>query len=62
VTLRRLITIMTGVDERAVQALPQAERIALARECLRLLRATGLTPPAPKGGILGDLHGGARAD
>jgi hypothetical protein len=53
---------MTGVDERAVQALPQAERIALARECLRLLRATGLTPPAPKGGILGDLHGGARAD
>jgi hypothetical protein len=61
-TLRRLITIMTGIDDRAVQALPPAERVALARECLRLLRATGLTPPAPKGGVLGELHSGKRAE
>jgi hypothetical protein len=60
-TLRRLITLLGGIDDRAVQGLPQGEQVALARECLRLLKAAGLAPPQPKGGVLKCLKEGERS-
>jgi hypothetical protein len=39
VTISRLITWMAGVSEIAIRALPAFERLRLAHECRRLLRA-----------------------
>jgi hypothetical protein len=69
-TLTRLITWMAGISEIAIRALPPVERLRLASECRRLLRAAD--PPAlppraqtdgdvPRVGVLSDLNRGERA-
>jgi hypothetical protein len=70
--LSRLITIMAGVSEVAIRALPPFERLRLARECQRLLRAADppVLPPRaptvaaqkrPTVGVLAELADGERA-
>jgi hypothetical protein len=71
-TLTRLITLMGGVSEVAVRGLRPFERLRLAHECRRLLRAadppvlpprvpTDATPRRPCSGVLADLADGDRA-
>jgi hypothetical protein len=72
-TITRLITWMAGVSAIAVQALPPFERMRLANECKRLLRAAEPPVPPPRAptdtvpkrprsvGILADLAAGERA-
>ena len=48
-TITRLITWMSGVSEIAIRALPPVERLRLANECRRLLRAAEPQAMAPKG-------------
>jgi hypothetical protein len=70
--LSRLITLLGGVSEIAVRALPPFERARLAAECRRLLRAADppvLPPRVPsdgaprrlKSGVLAELHDGDRS-
>jgi hypothetical protein len=68
--LTRLITIMAGVPEIAIRALPPFERMRLANECRRLLRAADppVLPPRvpteatrrPRSGVLALLADGER--
>jgi hypothetical protein len=70
-TITRLITWMAGVSEIAIRALPPFERLRLANECRRLLRAADppVLPPrvAPRSdaprvvGVLSALNNGDRA-
>jgi hypothetical protein len=72
-TLSRLITWMAGISEIAIRALPPFERLRLAHECRRLLRAADppvlpprappvdATPRRPRSGVLADLADGNRA-
>jgi hypothetical protein len=55
-TTARLITYLTALPDYAVRSMPMAERVALARECLRLLRAVELAAPPPKAGVLAELR------
>jgi hypothetical protein len=68
-TLSRLITWMAGVSAISIQALPPFERLRLAHECRRLLRAADppvlpprapmdATPRRPRSGVLADLLDG----
>ncbi|HEY1246207.1 MAG TPA: hypothetical protein VGF29_15380 [Hyphomicrobiaceae bacterium] len=54
----RIITMMAGLTPFQVRALPPVERLRLAHECLRLLQACEVAPPAPKTGVLADLENG----
>jgi hypothetical protein len=47
-TLSRLITWMTGIQERAVEALPPIERAQLAAQCRHLLAAAEPLPKEPE--------------
>ena len=70
-TLSRLITWMAGVSEIAVRALPPFERMRLANECRRLLRAADppvrpprvapVLPQQPSSGVLAELRDGSRS-
>jgi hypothetical protein len=71
-TLSRLITWLSGVSEISVRALPPFERLRLANECRRLIRAADppVRPPRaplaasarrPSCGVLADLADGNRA-
>jgi hypothetical protein len=71
-TITRLITWMAGISEIAIRALPPFERLRLANECRRLLRAAdppALPPRVPAAaitrelptGVLADLRNGERA-
>ena len=70
--LSRLITLLTGVSEISIRALPPFERARLANECRRLLRAADppLIPPRvrpaamlrrPRSGVLALLEDGERS-
>jgi hypothetical protein len=71
VTITRLITLMSGIGEIAVRALPPFERLRLANECRRLLRAADppVLPPRvpsdaprrPRSGVLALLENGERS-
>ena len=57
--LSRLITLMTGVSEISIRALPPFERARLANECRRLLRAADppVRPPrVPTNAVLRRDH------
>jgi hypothetical protein len=69
--LSRLITLMAGISEISIRALPPFERLRLANECRRLLRAADppalpprLTPDArprrARSGVLALLEDGER--
>jgi hypothetical protein len=71
-TLSRLITLMSGIGEIAIRALPPFERLRLANECRRLLRAADppVLPPRaatdtmtrrPRSGVLARLEDGERS-
>ena len=69
--LSRLITLMGGISEISIRALPGFERLRLAHECRRLLRAADppVLPPRvrrspmrrPRSGVLAALDEGDRA-